>query len=252
MPTVVFWLNAFIPRDVTGYTSRLSKGPHAGKTAIPLPGIARLWPGNTFKQSDAGYLTDQRGFDASPDASVRVQSLVEVDVSTLTLARQVHRSSGTTEVNLVTGAQTGFRLSNISRCLFQEVKAGRSGQPGGTGPLTTVARGGGTTVAALDRPRPGCYGSMRLQLTGAASDPLVGMSADIDYEGIVSIDGGATPGSVIVTFDGKLDDFPAFECYASFNGATKSIFTAPPPPGNTVVNLLGDADRPIVGGAKFP
>ena len=59
MPIVKFWLNAFIPKNVTGYTKVLTKGPHAGKTAIPLPGIARTWPGNTLKAWNAGYLTDQ-------------------------------------------------------------------------------------------------------------------------------------------------------------------------------------------------
>jgi hypothetical protein len=252
MPTVIFWLNAFIPRDVPGYTKKLTTGPFMGKTAIPLPKIARLWPVNMIKPLDTGYLTDQRSFDNSPGTSVRVQSLVEVDVRALSIVRKDHRSSGTQEVNLVTGLGTGYGVADTSACSFQVVEMGRPGQPGGIGPLTTVARGGGTTVAALDRPRPGFYGSMRLRLTGAARDPLVGLSADIDYEGTVSIDGGATPGSVIVSFDGLLDDFPAFECYASFNGVTKEIFTEPPPAGNTVADLLGYADRPIVKRAKFP
>jgi hypothetical protein len=44
MATLTVWLNAFIPKDVAGYTRALAAGPHTGKTAIPLPGIARTWP----------------------------------------------------------------------------------------------------------------------------------------------------------------------------------------------------------------
>src|SRR5262249_40312462 len=122
MPIVTFWLNAFIPKTVAGYTKVLTAGPHAGKTAIPLPGIARTWPGNTFKDWNAGYLTDQRDFDPSPTNSVRMQSLAKVELAgaegpTL-INPQAHRSSGTTEVNLVSGVQTGFKVADMTRCKF--------------------------------------------------------------------------------------------------------------------------------------
>jgi hypothetical protein len=228
VPTVVFRLNAFIPRTVVGYTRLLLAGPHTGKTAIPLPKIARLWPGNLFKDLDAGYLTDQRDFSCNLDASVRMQSLAEVEVSTLVLLRQVHRSSGTTEVNLVTGKQTGFKVANMSRCRFES--------------SPTRATPG----------HPGRYGTVQIRLVAAGGDPLVGMAADIDYEGTFSISGGNSPGSLTVGFKGKIDAFTGFECYASFNSLTKELFRSSPPSGNTVVNLLGPANRPITGGASFP
>src|SRR5262249_55742419 len=119
MPTVQFWLNAFIPRTVTGYTQTLTAGPHTGKTAVPLPGIARLWPGNTFKDWNAGYLSDQRTFDSSLTASCRMQSILEVDIAgPPRMVGQTHRSSGTTEVNLSSGAQTGFAVADMSRCSY--------------------------------------------------------------------------------------------------------------------------------------
>jgi hypothetical protein len=71
MPAISIWINAFSPRSVPGYTQTLSAGKHAGKTAAPLPGVARLWPGNTLKDWNAGYLTDQRPFDSSPGARGR-------------------------------------------------------------------------------------------------------------------------------------------------------------------------------------
>ena len=120
MPIVTFWLNAFIPKTVAGYTKVLTAGPHAGKTAIPLPTVARTWPGNTFKDWNAGYLTDQRDFNSSPTNSVRMQSLAKVELAgpegpTL-ISPQAHRSSGTTEVNLVSGVQTGFKVADMTRC----------------------------------------------------------------------------------------------------------------------------------------
>jgi hypothetical protein len=228
MPIVTFWLNAFIPKTVTGYTKVLTAGPHAGKTAIPLPPIARAWPGNTFKDWDAGYLTDQRDFDPSPTNSVRMQSLAKVELAgpegpTL-INPQTHRSSGTTEVNLASGVQTGFKVADMTRCKF----------------------------SVLPRRVSGVFTSLNVELVGKAGDPLVGMAADIDYEGTFTVSVGSTPGAVSVSFQGKIDAFPAYDCYASFNGVTKKIFKSPPPPGNTVANLLGYANRPISGTAPFP
>ena len=58
--------------------------------------------------------------------------------------------------------------------------------------------------------------------------------------------------TLVVSFIGLLDSFPAFEAYASLNGQTKALFTSLPPPGNTVTDLLGDANRPIQGSVLFP
>jgi len=50
----------------------------------------------------------------------------------------------------------------------------------------------------------------------------------------------------------SLDDFPTYECYATFNGVTKTLFTNSPPAGNTVVDLLGFAKRSVSGSVSFP
>ena len=68
------WINAFIPKTVSGYTETIGKGVHVNKTAVPLPWQARLWPANTIKPRHQGYMTDQRGFDSDKGASVRMQS----------------------------------------------------------------------------------------------------------------------------------------------------------------------------------
>ncbi|MFL5033374.1 MAG: hypothetical protein ACJ8E1_26215 [Xanthobacteraceae bacterium] len=46
--------------------------------------------------------------------------------------------------------------------------------------------------------------------------------------------------------DGLIDQFPAFEAYATINdGAAVTLFQIPPPPGNTVMNLPGKANRRV-------
>lgn len=249
MPVITLWINAFIPRTVAGYTQVLSVGPHAGKTAIPLPSIARTWPGNWSKDLDCGYLTDQRSFDGATGASVRMQSLAEIELGGPVLIRQAHRSSGTTEVNLGTGNQTGHAVAAMSRCRF--TLGAPSGPPGGFGAHLAVARGG-VSYPALLHAVAGTVLPFRVEVRGAAGDPLVGMAADIDYVGTFAIAGIGPPGQFSVSFQGLIDDFPAFECYAAYNGVTKELFRSDPPPGHTVANLLGPANRPISGSVRFP
>ena len=77
------------------------------------------------------------------------------------------------------------------------------------------------------------------------------MAADIDYNGTftITIDGA---GGVAIAFSGMIDAFPAYDCYATLNGVTKTLFTNSPPPGNTVASLLGGANRSVTGSASFP
>lgn len=243
-----FWINAFIPAFVPEYSQSITTGVHAGKTAIPLPGLARANPFNMLKNWNVGYLTDQRSFSNKIDSSVRMRSLVEVEISrdSIYLVRAIHETSGTTEVDIESGEQLGFKPADLSRCWWRPtvrpVQVGRVHIPfvPGTEPFMMPGRGGSTTFD--------------MQLLGQAADPLVSAAADIDYEGVVSFSVSAQSGnllSVAVEFDGKIDAFPAFEAYASFAGRILPIFNAPPPRGNTVMNLPGRANRPIFGVAQF-
>jgi len=241
MARLLFWLNAFIPRDVPGYTKVIPKGKHANKTAVPLPGVARLVPTNTFKDLEAGYLTDQRTFSTALTASVRMQSVAEIDLATLMLVRQTHSSSGTTEVNMTTGNETGFARANMSRCRF------RVSTPS---PMATVSQQGAKAGARI-----GQTGTLGIELNAAASDPLVDAAADIVYTGSIKVTIPSPAVSLSISFDGKIDAFPAFECYASVNSVTKTLFTAGPPPGHTVVNLAPPffvSGRTISGKVSFP
>jgi hypothetical protein len=218
------------------------KGTNVGKTAIPLPTIARLNPLNTFKDWSAGYLTDQRTFSLLPSASVRMQSLAEILLPGASVIRTSHKSSGTTQVNIESGDTTGFGVADMSRCTWGTLTQAPVGGPGAF-PTPQFPRAPVLIIA----PR-----LLMIKVTGKAGDPLVSAAADIDYIGLFTLTLDATGSRLTVDFDGKLDSFPAFEAYASFNGLAKALFTSPPPAGNTVTNLLGDANRPIRGSVSFP
>jgi hypothetical protein len=232
------WLNAFIPRTVIGYTQAIPKGIHRFKTAVPLPALAILNPFNWSRHTDNGFLTDQRTFDPSPTASVRMRSLAVVELSPLSFVSQSHTSSGTTQIDMVTGDVRGFGVADMSGCSFSVVMTRQLER---TSPFFPPPSYPGTSPSNLT-----------LRLTAEASDPLVSAAADIDYEGTFVIAPGTADGSVMVDFSGLLDSFPAFECYASYNDVTKTLFTSPPPPGNTVTDLPGPANRPIGGRVSFP
>ena len=240
------WMNAFIPRTVLGYTRLIATGTHAGKTAVPLPAVGLLNPVNFFNDMlnafDTGYLTDQRDFNQLPGASSRMQSLVEIELTPLSFISQNHKSSGTTEVDLKTGDQLGFEVANMSRCRFTVTPMA---------PMALQRPSPGGAAFSLNAPSSPVFNVLKLRLDAAAGDPLVSASADIDYQGDFMISRDPS-GNVTVRFDGKIDAFPAYECYASMNGVTKTLFTAAPPPGNTVANLLGSAERGISGQAVFP
>lgn len=251
-----FWINAFIPKTVPNYTITVPGGPHAGKTAIPLPGAARLNPLNLFKNLDAGYLTDQRGFSTDPYASVRMQSIATVDVEAQTMQlqkyrekgeRDYHNTSGTTEVDTSTGEVLGWKLADMKRCSFTSLQLA---DPAFSHFMYGVYFPTHSEVNNLHATTT----TVHTSLVGMAGDPLVSGAADIDYTGHLWVSLVKAFNKLLlvqVNFQGKIDAFPAFEAYASFRGVTKTLFQASPPKGNTVVDLLGGAERHIQGIAIF-
>jgi hypothetical protein len=232
---LTLWIDAFIPFMVAGYTRVIPAGAYRGKSAVPLPGVALLNPLNWTLHRDNGFLTDQRSFSSSPIASVRMRSRAVVELSPPALVAQDHFSSGTTQVDMVTGEVRGHGFASMAGCLFTVVPPEANGAP---------------RTPSLVPPPPDAS-LIRLRLKAAASDPLVSAAADIDYEGDFVIMSSA--GSrVVVEFSGKIDAFPAFEGYATYTGVTKTLFTSLPPPGNTVTNLPLSANRPVTASVTFP
>jgi outer membrane protein OmpA-like peptidoglycan-associated protein len=217
------WINAFIPRDVPNYTITIPMGPHRGKTAVPCPWQATPANPNCGRLA---YLTDQRGFSKAPSASVRMRSVAEISLVPPGLVRDKHETSGTIEVNKFLGLETCNQNANMSKCRFSNFNVAHSMNP------------------------PGSY-TISLDYTGAASDPCVNLAADIDYKGTIRIFCNPVRQSVEVSVSGFVDAFPAFEMYASLGGTTHTLFTLAPPPGNTVIDLLGGASTPVAGRAQF-
>lgn len=240
MSELTFWFNAFIPKTMPLYTRVLTAGPHAFRTAVPLPVVARSWPGNAFKDWNAGYLTDQRGFDDRFGASHRMCSFVKIDTDAMAVLEWGHSTSGTTEVNLVTGVQTGFAKADLYRCKWSRDFAGESIDAWSA---RQPSQSGSGNPAANAK-------TIRFKLVGAAGDPLVGMAADIDYNGVVAI--RVSPDSIDVGFSGEIDSFPAYDCYARLADTTKALFRISPPPGRTVTSLLGSASTLVKASVSFP
>jgi hypothetical protein len=247
---LTLWLNAFIPGAVAGYTQVLRTGPHAGKSAVPLPHVARLNPLNLVKNLDAGYLTDQRDFDADKAAAVRMRSLIRLNLAQgLQVIDTEHVSSGTTEVDMSNGRQLGYAKADMSGCAF-----GRPARKAATAMSGTAYRSFPLGLPLrVSHPAGSSGESYVIGLKAGAGDPLVWAAAHIEYEGafeVTVID--RAPYRVVVRFDGHIDAFPAYECYAELNGRTKTLFTSSPPAGHTVTDLLGGPNRAISGAIGFP
>ncbi|MGZ3183109.1 MAG: S8 family serine peptidase [Telluria sp.] len=217
------WINAFIPRDVTGYTFTVPAGPHAGKTAIPCPAVATpVNPTCPWR----GYLTDQRGFDNDPSASVRMRSRIDIALTPPAQAGAAHVTSGTTEIDKSDGRVTCRQPADMTRCSFTNFRVTPQMFPPGSFEITVDYR-------------------------GAASDPCVNLAADIDYNGQIRVLCVPASNLVLVTVAGFVDSFPAFEMYAKLGSSTQTLFRLAPPAGNTVADLLGGASTPVAGRAQF-
>jgi hypothetical protein len=239
-----------------------------------------------MKPLNTGYLTDQRDFSSRMGASCRMQSVVWFDLSPARLHGVEHFTSGTREVNIASGATQADADADLSDCtnsaLLEAVPpvigwgdaiqtldrltkdqpmysgAGRGSRDPdafvGYMDMNTYADAVRSAKKWMQVPPPSLSDryAMMVRITGEASDPLVHLAANIDYSFIFMVGVDGPNDRVLVGAFGYIDNFPAYEAYAKFNGVTKTLFTVPPPPGNTVVNLLGDANRPVVQVVAFP
>jgi hypothetical protein len=106
--SITFWINAFIPRDISGYTRSVPAGIHLGKTMIPGPN----------PMSDC-YLTDQRSWDSSPSAKSRMHSEFTIDFGGATSSfKQSHRCDTTTELDCGDGDVEATATGSTSRMNF--------------------------------------------------------------------------------------------------------------------------------------
>jgi hypothetical protein len=158
------------------------------------------------------FLTDQRSFSDNISAAARMHSEVEfvLDRDEPTIL-QSHRCYETTEVDCEDGSVECTGTGDSSRMQFFNMR------------IVTP------TIISV-------------QLRAAANNPCFRGSPDIDYEGTIILDVSTSQ----VTFEGKIDAFPAFEMYATRDGsAPRMIFQMMPPAGNTPADLPGAANRPV-------
>jgi len=225
--TFKVWVNAFIPADVPGVT--IPRPNHSGESMVPGAGP----PGWVIgaKTTDECYLGDSRDFDNEIHASSRMHS--EVEVGHLDTAPAVdfqwHQCGTSHGIDSSTGNELESATAATSGMQFSNLRGNATVDP----------------VAGVDiDPNPNL---VQIDYDGAAAMPLL-PSPDIDMNFVFKAD----PVGGTVAFDGMVDEFPAYEIYATAdNGSPKTMLNLMPPPGNTPLNLIGDADRPVSGSASF-
>lgn len=205
--SVKFWINAFIPKDVTGYTKPIPG--HPGLTMIPGPGINPL--------SDC-YHTDQRGFSNNIRAASRMHSEAKVSfTNSMPVLTTWHNCDQTVECDCEDGGEECRKSGNKDNM----------------------------RIVMLPSRICSPYALVNLEVKCAAHNPCApssNLAGDIDFEGKVIIDRAARR----IVCDLKIDAFPAFEAYATINdGVGVMMFQIMPPRGNTVMNLPGYATRSV-------
>ncbi|MGO9779919.1 MAG: hypothetical protein ACLPKE_17660 [Streptosporangiaceae bacterium] len=221
------WVNAFIPANVPGVT--IPRPNHTGESMVPGAGPPGWVVG--AKTTDECYLGDSRDFDNEIHSSSRMHS--EVEVGHLDTAPAVdfqwHQCGTSHGIDLSSGDELESATAPTSRMQFSNLRGNATVDP----------------VAGVHiDPNPNL---VQIDYDGAAAMPLL-PSPDIDMNFTYKAD----PVAGTVGFDGMVDEFPAYEIYASAdNGSPKTLLNLMPPPGNTPLNLIGDADRPVSGSASF-
>jgi Domain of unknown function (DUF4157)/Protein of unknown function (DUF3238) len=187
--------------------------------AAPSPhaGLTMV-PGPIPGVSDC-FLTDQRGFSADIGASSRMHSEVEIDVTKPSVIRQWNTCWPSHEIDC------------------------------GDGDVECNARAqvyGGYYGLEVSSPS-----TLQISLAARANNACYSGSPDIVYDGTVTV----SPAARAVYFNGHIDQFPAYEMYATADGgAGVKLFQTPPPPGNTPGDLVHGgrgANRPQSGNATI-
>ena len=193
---------------------------------IPLsvPGVTMPYPADTSKSmignllgiSDC-FLSDQRSFDSDIGASARMHSETTVSLSGGSYSwTQIHYCGQTTEVDCEDGDVEGTATQSNDNMEFKELS--------------------------------GSYDKVVLDFAAARNNPLWLGSPDIDLVGTLTVDRI----NRFVQFQGKVDEFPAFEAYVSINGgAPQVIKQLGPAPGADPGNLIGPANRDFGGTVRL-
>jgi hypothetical protein len=186
-----------------------------------VEGITQVRPGHPNETVVHGlavigdcFATDNRTFSTDINASSRMHSEIKLDLSGVVpgVLEYKHRCDESIEYDCEDGDEEGRAKAAPDRMKWS-LASGRTD------------------------------GLVQLTYRGAASNPLVTGSSDIDMYGTVLIE----PSKRELRFVGGIDDFPAFEMYCrADDGPILTVFRAGPVPGvGPAVGLAGDARRAI-------
>lgn len=196
---LAIWLNAFIPRDVPGVTREVP-GPEPRRTAVPGP----------VESFNDCYLGDQRSWDTDLNASVRMQSRIHVDLGGQT-ALHIPRAGNWIEVDCEDGSVEDEETSSTEGLAL------------------------GSQSWSDDGSRYEAYLVGKATIPHFEHLPLVEYSTE--YQGRIKVIIDEKRTFAQVSFEGKVDHFPAFELYAALSadgehyGIPVTVFQKPPADG---------------------
>jgi hypothetical protein len=210
--TIKLWIKAFIPSSYEHARIVPGMGEHAGKTML-----TSLWMVNR------SFLTDQRTFSSDIHAEARMHSEIEIDVVKRKEVYQFHHCYDTIEIDSRTGEEKCRAQGNTRRMKFHDFESAPDGRiytmrikAGSKNPCVKIAR--------------------------------VRVSPNLDYHGDIRVVVLDDPGKAVVTFSGKIENYPAFEMYVSANnGEPYPVFQVDVAPNAHVGDLRGGPTRPVSG-----
>lgn len=214
--TIKIWIKAFIPSDYAGSTTVPGTGAHAGKTAI-----TDLWLLNRC------FLTDQRSFSSDIHAEARMHCEIGIDVAKSKEIYQFHHCYDTIEVDCKGGHEKCRAQGSTKDMKFHDFEV------------------------STDKTR------YEMQIKAASKNPCVkigpvALSPNLDFEGKITVALADDQARAIVTFDGNVEMYPAFEMYASVNdGQPEMVFQIGVAPEAGVAELAGGPERVVTGKAEL-
>jgi hypothetical protein len=214
--TVKLWIKAFIPNDYVGAVPVPGSGAHAGKTMLNMSWLV-----------NRSFLTDQRSFSSDIHAEARMHSEIEIDVAKNKETYQFHHCYDTIEIDANTGDEKCRAQGDTDNMRYHDFK------------ISTDRRH--YTVKINAGSKNPCVKIGRVKLTPS-----------LDFEGTITVFVEDDPSKAVVTFNGKVEKYPAFEMYATANdGDPQTVFQIGVAPSGSIGDLPGGPERTVYGRAEL-
>ncbi|KAF9164911.1 hypothetical protein DFQ26_000904, partial [Actinomortierella ambigua] len=203
LKTVRFWIKAFIPIPSLCPSVYHSPGASTGRSHVEVP-----WSNSFGKRC---FLGDNRLYSSDPEAPSRIHALVEIndlDLPTPTIGLSDMRCFESAEIDPESGVVLRTATAPQDHSRFFNLRANQT-----TDPIAGVI---------TDSASPNF---VQLDLEAVASLPLLEDAPDVHITGTLQIDRDAGT----FTYKGKIDRFPCYEAWVSFNDGTPiNLFKLPP------------------------